>query len=436
MDKLTSFIPDGGKRNVGEAVAMGYQKLRQVGSIFNSQDCRFVHVAVSCGGADIIQQLLQTSRIKELCSEIPQGKLSSHFVNMGGTQSQQLLQIAQAAQGEYIDTGYQAMQSVFNGILTKVGMIERVNAVTPEEEAFLKKEKTAFTYWNERPKFIIMLTIESSGSMTRLEWNSITQAVQILVNAMQPGDLISCLLFNSQALYCITDPLAQRKQELKSQLSLNQMGMVEAHQINTTETGWSEQSMEHVKERVNQRNEKTLMMILGLLSILAEILLIAAFKEGYNQKCYAIGTSDHPLDHYIPGSVNMAPRAMVLLILWIIEYALLFTRSIIGLIKRFDTFIRLFRINFLVVLILILVNLWLLQFDHNGRVCTQYFESSAGRQSEINLGYAIVSMFFALVSSIGLIVATISLIFQHFALNCCLYTCRICAYCCAHSEGH
>lgn len=69
------------------------------------------------------------------------------------------------------------MQSVFNGILTKVGMIERVNAVTPEEEAFLKKEQTAFTYWNERPKFIIMLTIDSSGSMTRLEWNSITQAV-------------------------------------------------------------------------------------------------------------------------------------------------------------------------------------------------------------------------------------------------------------------
>lgn len=57
----------------------------------------------------------------------------------------------------------------------------------------------------ERNHYLVMFTIDGSGSMSGSKWAQVRRAISSFINNLSDEDMISTIIFNNQAV-CVTDP--------------------------------------------------------------------------------------------------------------------------------------------------------------------------------------------------------------------------------------
>jgi Mg-chelatase subunit ChlD len=92
-----------------------------------------------------------------------------------------LRNISNQANGEYFDIDNNGIESIFNKITVSLGLQIRRRAAliaTDEEALLIRQEQRQLNVEAQRHRYMIMFSIDGSGSMAGSRWAQVTKAVE------------------------------------------------------------------------------------------------------------------------------------------------------------------------------------------------------------------------------------------------------------------
>eukprot|EP01083_Nonionella_stella_P018400 51271_1 len=90
-----------------------------------------------------------------------------------------------------------SMEDVFERIRINIGLQKRVGIITDGENAlFMQQDRVVLSA--EREKFLVLFTLDKSGSMSGSRWTKLQQAISSFLNALDGGDIVGVVLFNDK----------------------------------------------------------------------------------------------------------------------------------------------------------------------------------------------------------------------------------------------
>ena len=169
---------------------------------------RFVHIVLT-DGADNRSQctLTDTQRIfMQLGREI--GDIcTTYFIGIGlGYQERAQLQSIANLGGDaaqLFNCEDVQLSDIFNRIKVQIG-IRRDVAVVTDGRNFVAAQRDQLYLTAEERKFLVLFTIDKSGSMSGGRWRRVCGAIQGFCQGMGENDILGVVLFNEK-VECITD---------------------------------------------------------------------------------------------------------------------------------------------------------------------------------------------------------------------------------------
>ena len=154
----------------------------------------------SCTLTDAQRLFLQMGKeLGDLCTTFFIG------VGLGQREKQQLQSIANLAgdAAELYNCQDVQLNDVFDRIKIRIG-IQRQIAMVTDGTNFLAAKRDQLYMTAERQKFLVLFTLDKSGSMSGRRWTQVCSAVSGFCQGMGESDIIGCVLFNDRVI-CITD---------------------------------------------------------------------------------------------------------------------------------------------------------------------------------------------------------------------------------------
>jgi Mg-chelatase subunit ChlD len=181
---LRNYNPDG-QTAMRDAVMIGCARMLKLQELFVRLEVfgiwQFVHVVLT-DGEDTASELepLQLQRnLEDVSSKIPKQLLKQYFIGVGLDNSTRtkLRNISNQANGEYFDIDSNGIESIFHKITISLGLhvTRRAALIETDEEALLiRQEQRQVTVEAQRHRYMIMFSIDGSGSMADSKWASVT----------------------------------------------------------------------------------------------------------------------------------------------------------------------------------------------------------------------------------------------------------------------
>lgn len=155
--------------------------------------------------------------LKTIGQHIPINTLKTYFIGVGlETNSKAAIEIASMVKSEgknaqYLSVDAANIEEVFEKIKISLGVVQRTQAVAARGEngnfMAVRQQQQAFLL-AEKQMFIVLFTLDMSGSMSGGRWTKVCSSVDRFVRMLGPEDLICGIAFNEN-VYIITKPIDQ-----------------------------------------------------------------------------------------------------------------------------------------------------------------------------------------------------------------------------------
>lgn len=164
-----------------DAMVLGFHSMIKLQERFHQEKVggiwQFVHMVLTDGddnSSTVSQDELKVLS-QELISKIPQEFLKQYFigVQLDDNQRAKMRELSSRAKAEYLDANDSEVEKIFNKITISLGLkVRRQTAylVTDEEALTVRNEQVALQLRAERRRYMLLFTIDGSGSMSGNRW--------------------------------------------------------------------------------------------------------------------------------------------------------------------------------------------------------------------------------------------------------------------------
>eukprot|EP01084_Bolivina_argentea_P199307 341053_1 len=218
---VLQYIQPFGQRALRDAIAMSISGMAALKIILNKLgvvDHRFIHIVLTDGIDNKSERSLGDIKgvYHKFVSDIGDTYFKSYFigVELGPQEKRELQSIADLA-GDAVELlncdDAKKLSEIFSHITLSLGIERRVALNTEETNATGTTEET-FYLKKERQKFLVLLDLDTSASMSGNRWNSLLSALNLFFGTLDDSDIIGCVLFNHKAT-CITGEALSKMQQ-------------------------------------------------------------------------------------------------------------------------------------------------------------------------------------------------------------------------------
>jgi hypothetical protein len=204
--KALSMVQCSGATALNDAVLTGVILLLELKAVMLKLGIikhKFVHIVLT-DGADTSSEASQ-SDMQELFKKLGDdvGDLCKTFfigVNLGYQEKRQLSEIARFAgdSAELFNCEDVELESVFKRIQVNLGIRRNIVAVEHNNQLVIGAKDQLIAQVQEN-KFLVLFTLDISGSMAGARWDKVVRAVAGFCLGMKDHDILGCILFNDKA---------------------------------------------------------------------------------------------------------------------------------------------------------------------------------------------------------------------------------------------
>lgn len=155
--------------------------------------------------------------LKTIGQHIPINTLKTYFIGVGlEANSKAAIEIAsmvlaEGKNAQYLNADAANIEDVFEKIKISLGVVQRTQAVAGRGEnggfMAVRQQQQAFLL-AEKQMFIVLFTLDMSGSMSGGRWTKVCNSVDKFVRVLGPEDLVCGIVFN-ESVSILTKPVDQ-----------------------------------------------------------------------------------------------------------------------------------------------------------------------------------------------------------------------------------
>ena len=202
-----------GSTNLRDAIMISTGLLIQLGALLSQLGANsiwnMVHIVLT-DGDDTGSQISIETLIKvmhEIGQNIKVDDLKTYFIGVDLSENSRaaielkLLADAGGKNAEFMRVNNMEINKIFEKIQLSLGVLKRtqMKMVSDENIALIGiKERNDPVLMVKKLNFVVLFTLDISGSMRGSSWNQVCRSVSQIVNFLGNEDLIGCVLFNEK----------------------------------------------------------------------------------------------------------------------------------------------------------------------------------------------------------------------------------------------